>query len=58
MVDREILARLIEKARTYVMSPEEKQEQRRSWIRGELMLEHPEMTYEEADRRANRALGL
>lgn len=35
------------------MTPEQQREhrekQRRSWVRGELMLAHPEMTREEAD---------
>ena len=40
------LAALLEKARAHVMTPEEKRAQRRSWVRGEMMLEHPEMTAE------------
>lgn len=31
--------------------------QRRSWVRGELMLEHPKMTREEADALIDKAMG-
>lgn len=40
------LEALIERARHHVMTPEEKRAQRRSWVIGEMMLEHPEMTRE------------
>ena len=46
---------LLELARTHVMSHEERLEQRRSWVIGELMLEHPDMTREEALERVLRA---
>lgn len=50
------LKELIEKAKARgPMTAEERAEQRRSWVRGELMLEHPEMTFEEADRRVRDA---
>lgn len=43
------------------LSPEQKlahrAAQRRSWVRGELMLEHPEMTREEADALIDKAMG-
>ena len=48
---------LIERARNHVMTKEERDAQRRSWVRGELMLEHPEMTREEADAIMDRAEG-
>lgn len=31
------------------MSVEQRRAQRRSWVRGEMMLEHPDMTAEEVD---------
>lgn len=43
------LSRLIEEAKAHKMTAEEIREQRRSWVRGELMLAHPEMTIEEAN---------
>lgn len=46
--DPDLLA-LLEKAKGYVMSPAERREQRRSWVRGEMMLEHPEMTAEQVN---------
>jgi len=50
---------LLEMARTHRMSFQEIVEQRRSWVIGELMLEHPELTREEALRRVKAAeLGL
>jgi hypothetical protein len=44
----------------HAMSPEERAEmhraQRRSWLRGEIGLEHPELTDEEIERRIDNAL--
>jgi hypothetical protein len=40
---------LIERVRNHVMTPQERAAQRRSWVIGEMMLEHPEMTREEAN---------
>lgn len=37
-------------AKTYVMTREEIAAQRKSWVIGEMMLEHPEMTREHAER--------
>jgi hypothetical protein len=54
--DRPELSALLAKARTAVesMTPEEKrlmhETQRKSWVIGELMLEHPEMTREQAEK--------
>ncbi|HAU76626.1 MAG TPA: hypothetical protein DCW88_14190 [Agrobacterium sp.] len=50
----ELLA-LLAKAKDHVMTAEEKSEQRISWVRGELMMQFPEMTLEEADRRVREA---
>lgn len=54
---QELLAKA--QARYEAMTPKEQQEmwraQRRSWVRGELMLGNTEMTFEEADRRAREA---
>jgi hypothetical protein len=41
---------LLAKARTYVMTADERAAQRKSWVVGEMMLEHPDMTREEAVR--------
>jgi hypothetical protein len=43
------LEKLLEWAKGYVMSPEEREAQRRSWVIGEMMLEHPEMSREYAE---------
>ena len=40
---------LIEKEKGHKMTPAEIRLQRRSWVRGEMMLEHPEMTAEQVD---------
>lgn len=45
----ELLA-LLEATRGYVMSPAEQDAQCKSWVIGEMMIEHPEMTREEAER--------
>jgi hypothetical protein len=50
------LAALLEKARGHVMTPDEIAAQRRSWVVGELMLQHPEMTKAEADARYDEML--
>jgi hypothetical protein len=44
------LAALLESVKGYVMSPAERLAQRRSWVIGEMMLEHPKMSREEAER--------
>ena len=44
------LAQLLERARSHVMTREEREAQRKSWVIGELMLERPKMTREEAER--------
>jgi hypothetical protein len=46
--ERPQLDALLKRALQHVMTPEEKEAQRRSWAIGELMLSHPEMTREEA----------
>lgn len=43
------LLRLLKASKNHVMTPEERRAQRRSWVRGEMLLEHPEMTAEEVD---------
>ena len=60
MIDTPLKDLLDEAMKRYnAMTPEEQQEmwraQKRSWVRGELMLSYPEMTYEEADQRARDA---
>ncbi|MFC3206907.1 hypothetical protein [Aquamicrobium soli] len=44
------LAALLEKAKNHVMTKPEREAQRRSWVVGEMMLSHPEMSREEANR--------
>ncbi len=39
---------LLAKAKDYVMTAEEREAQRESWVVGEMMLAHPEMTRERA----------
>ena len=45
---KKTLSRLLEEAAKHKMTPEEIEAQRRSWVVGELMIEYPEMTHEEA----------
>lgn len=49
------LKELIEAARSYEMTAEEREEQRRSWVVGEYMLENPHLTRFEALERYYRA---
>lgn len=46
---RDRLARLLAAA-NYTMTPDELAAQRKSWVIGELMLERPEMSREQAER--------
>jgi hypothetical protein len=55
--DPELLA-LIEKARNHVMTPEEFEAQRVSWIIGQMGLTHQEWTREETEARVREALRL
>lgn len=48
MKDRPELSALLERAAMHVMTPQEIAAQRRSWVIGEMMLEHPEMSRERA----------
>lgn len=50
------LAALLERAKNHVMTPAEIAAQRRSWVRGELMLADDSLTAAEADRRITAAL--
>ena len=54
--DPKLLAAL-ERARNHVMTPAERHAQRRSWIIGEMGIEHPEMSREELERLADHAVG-
>lgn len=47
---RKALEDLIEKARNHVMTPEEREAQRKSWVVGNMLLDHPEMPRETAER--------
>lgn len=47
----------IERARHHVMTPAERHAQRRSWVVGEMGLEHPEMSREEIAALVDQALG-
>lgn len=44
------LEQLLERARNHVMTREECETQRKSWVVGELMLDRPEITRDEAER--------
>lgn len=50
------LEEALAEAAGYKMTQKEKRAQRRSWVVGELMLEHPEMTREEAERRVDEVM--
>lgn len=52
------LSELLEKAKHYKMTKEEKEAQRKSWVVGEMMLEHPEMTKEEAEEIYNKVINF
>lgn len=54
--DPKLLA-LLERARDPKMTPAEIDAQRRSWVRGEMMLDHPEMTAEQADEKLREVMG-
>lgn len=41
------LAELLERAKAYVMTDEEVAAQRKSWVKGEMMLKYPDMTEEQ-----------
>jgi len=43
------LLELLEKAKTHVMTKEEKDAQRKSWVIGNFMLDHPEVSREYAE---------
>lgn len=43
------LLAMLEKVKHYIMSPGERAAQRKSWVIGEMMLERPEMSREEAE---------
>lgn len=47
--DNPTLAKKLTEAINKAMTPDEIAKQRRSWVRGQLMLSHPDMTREEAD---------
>lgn len=49
------LEQLLEAAKNFKWTPEHREAQRKSWVIGELMLEHPGMTYEEAEQLYNGA---
>jgi thioester reductase-like protein len=49
------LLELLEKARTHVMTPEERRAQMISWVAGELGIENPELTEEQCRQLAESA---
>lgn len=55
--DPELLV-LIEKARHHVMTPEEVEAQRISWVIGQMGMTHPEWTREETEARVREALRM
>ncbi len=48
---------MLKRAAQHKMTPAEQHAQRRSWVIGQMMLSHPEMTREEAERLADGAVG-
>jgi hypothetical protein len=54
--DHPELSALLERAAKHVMTPAEIAAQRRSWCVGEMMLDHPEMTKEQANKLHDEAL--
>lgn len=48
---------MLKRAAQHKMTPAEEHAQRRSWAIGQMMLSHPEMTREEAERLADGAVG-
>ncbi|BCM87792.1 hypothetical protein mvi_62530 (plasmid) [Methylobacterium indicum] len=48
---------MLKKAAQHVMSPAERHAQARSWVIGQMMLSHPEMSRAEAEAHADRAVG-
>lgn len=48
---------LIEKAKTHVMSKDEKDNQRKSWVIGNFMLDHPQITREYAENIYKQVVG-
>lgn len=48
--DRPELNELLKKAVMHKMTKEELRAQRKSWVIGEMMIEHPEMTREHAEK--------
>lgn len=50
------LKALLERARNHVMTPAERVAQRRSWVKGEFMMEHPEMSEADVDALLDKTL--
>lgn len=48
---------MLKRAAQHKMTPAEQHAQRRSWMIGQMLCSHPEMTREEAERLADRAVG-
>ena len=48
---------LIERAKNHVMTKAERDAQRKSWVIGEMMLEHIEMTRDEAEQLYQKVIG-
>jgi hypothetical protein len=55
--DPELLRRLEEARKLPPMTAEQREAQRRSWVVGEMMLEHEDMTAEEAHRLYDEVVG-
>lgn len=51
------LRQMLQRLKDHEMTPEEIDAQRRSWVRGEMMIDHPEMTLEEADAVVRKVAG-
>lgn len=53
----EELKALLEKAKAHVMTKEEKEAQRKSWVIGNFMLDHPDVTREYAENIYKQVVG-
>lgn len=52
------LLKLLKKAKSHVMTKEEKDAQRKSWVIGNFMLDHPDVTREYAESIYNKINGV
>lgn len=51
------LPAMLDRAARHQMTPEEQRAQRRSWVIGEMLIAHPEMTRADAERIVDGVIG-